>query len=184
MSIIKEKIEIVLAEIQNVLLSGEYENIEKVIDYISSSKKIVTCGAGRVGYSIRSFCMRLGHCKFDATHLGDTTVPRIGTGDLFLVASGSGETKTIVELTKIAKNSNATIVAFTNNPKSTIAGLADLTIEIKAPNKISNNQQSVQPMTTLNEQSLWLFFDSLVLMMMERLNITEESMKQTHSILE
>jgi 6-phospho-3-hexuloisomerase len=182
---IKEKIKIVLNEIENVLLLAEYKNIEKVINHISSSKKIVTCGAGRVGYAIRSFCMRLGHCKFDATHLGDTTVPRIGEGDLFLVASGSGETKTIVELAKIAKSSNATIIAFTNNIESTIGKLSDVAIEIKAPNKIRNHQtKSIQPMTTLNEQSLWLFFDSLILLMMDKLNITEESMKQTHSILE
>lgn len=185
MSIINEKINIVINEIQNVLLSSDYVKIDEIINTIANSKKIVTCGAGRVGYAIRSFCMRLGHCKFDATHLGDTTVPRIGSGDLFLVASGSGETKTIVELTKIAKSSGAKIIAFTNNCDSTIGKLSDLLVEIAAPNKIRQHKtKTIQPMTTLNEQSLWLFFDSLILIMMEKLSISEESMKNTHSVLE
>jgi 6-phospho-3-hexuloisomerase len=185
MSNINSKIKLIIKEIENVLLISNYNNIDEIINTIANSKKIVTCGAGRVGYAIRSFCMRLGHCNFNATHIGDTTVPRIGTNDLFLVASGSGETKTIVEFTKIAKSSGAKIIAFTNNVESTIGKLSDLTVEIKAPNKIRNHEaKTIQPMTTLNEQSLWLFFDSLVLVMMEKLNIPEELMKNTHSILE
>ena len=34
-------------------------------------------GAGRMGYSLRSFIMRLSHMGFQASMIGDTNVPRV-----------------------------------------------------------------------------------------------------------
>ena len=78
------------------------------------------CGAGRVGMAIRGFGMRLGHLGFTAFTLGDSTVPGISNGDLLIVASGSGETQTIVDLVTIASNNGVRIVAVTGNPESRI----------------------------------------------------------------
>ena len=42
----------------------------------------------------------------------------------------------------------------------------------------------MQPMTTLNEQSLSLFFDALVLKLMDKMNETHDTMWARHSNLE
>jgi 6-phospho-3-hexuloisomerase len=181
---IHQKIKLILQEIENVLLNNDIEKCEDFITKIVNSQKIVTCGAGRVGFAIRGFCMRLGHMGYSAHHIGDTTVPRIGKNDAFIVASGSGETKTIVDLTRIAKDSGVTVISITGNPDSTIAKMADLNITIKAPNKVNNQIKSQQPMTTLNEQCLGIFFDAIVLMMIDFCNFSINNLQDRHSILE
>jgi 6-phospho-3-hexuloisomerase len=184
MNTIKSKIELIIDELKSVLLNHEIKHCEDFIEEIKSARKIVTCGAGRVGYAIKAFTMRLGHFGFNAFHIGDSTVPRINDKDLFIVASGSGETKTILDLTQIAKKTNSRIIAITGNEKSSIAKIADIVIKISAPTKDSNKQASLQPMTTLNEQSLFLFFDALVLLMMDVLVLKNEDLSAYHSILE
>jgi len=181
---IQQKIQLILKEIENVLVHNEISDCEAFIKKIVNGQRIVTCGAGRVGYAIKGFCMRLGHMGYAAHHIGDTTVPRIDEDDVFVVASGSGETKTIVDLTQIAKNSGVTVLSITGNPDSTIAKIADLNITIKAPNKINTEFKSQQPMTTLNEQCLNIFFDAIVLMMIDFCKFDINSLQQRHSLLE
>jgi 6-phospho-3-hexuloisomerase len=130
--------------------------------------------------------MRLGHLGLRAYTVGDSTVPSIGTGDLFLVASGSGETQTIYDLVVRAKENGAAIALVTGNPGSRMGKLADVIVVLKAPSKTKpiDGFQSVQPMTTLNEQCLGIFFDALVLCLMEVMGETHDTMWKRHSNLE
>lgn len=176
---------LILKEIEHVLREVDEIEVTQLIEMITSAKTIVTLGAGRVGMSTKSFTMRLGHMGFKAHMIGDTTVPSIGKEDLLLVASGSGETQTIFDMTLIAHLAGARIALVTGNRESRMAKLANLVVLLPAPSK--NNYQttkSVQPMTTLNEQSLLVFYDALVLLMMKSLKISEKEMKSRHSILE
>lgn len=182
--------------------------IEKVLDSIDTSKyiefveqfcplnrigfptpitgKIIGIGAGRVGMAVKAFCMRLGHLGYRSWFIGDTTVPHIEKGDTLFVASGSGETKTIAILTKIAKENGARIICVTGNKESTIAKLSDFVLEMKVPSAVNpvNGWLSQQPMTTLNEQCLFLLLDSVVLGLMGYLNQDHYSMWHRHSNLE
>jgi 6-phospho-3-hexuloisomerase len=176
----------ILSEIQSVISQIDLIELNALIEAIKCSEKIVTCGAGRVGMTAKAFSMRLGHLGFNSFNVGDTTLPSIGKRDLFIVASGSGETQTIFDLTKIAKDNKCTVFAITGNPNSRIGSLADGTISIKAPSKTSsiNGIKSIQPMTTLNEQSLMILFDVLVLNLMDVLGETHDTMWARHSNLE
>ena len=182
----KSKIEIILHEIKSVLSQIDEKQVEVLMDEILKAEKIVVCGAGRVGMAIRGFGMRLGHLGLQAYTLGDSTVPGIGEGDLLIVASGSGETQTIFDLVSIAKRNKSKIVAVTGNPESRIGLLADSFVKITAPSKTKavDNFISVQPMTTLNEQCLGLFFDAVCLKLMERMGETHDTMWARHSNLE
>ncbi len=181
-----EKVDKILNEISSVIKKVNPKQIEVLISEISSANKIVVCGAGRVGMAIRGFGMRLGHMGLNAYTIGDSTVPSIGKGDLFIVASGSGETQTIYELTKIAKKNNATVFAITGNPKSRIGELSDSMIQLEAPSKTKkiDNLISIQPMTTLNEQCLGILFDWIVLEAMNKFNESHDTMWSRHSNLE
>jgi len=160
--------------------------VDQLISEISKAGKIVVCGAGRVGYAVRGFGMRLGHMGFNAYALGDTTVPSIAEGDLLIVASGSGETQTIFDLVSIAKKNQARIAAVTGNSDSRIGKLADSVVKVTAPSKTKAVEGivSIQPMTTLNEQCLGLFFDAVVLLIMEKMNESHDTMWARHSNLE
>ena len=92
----KNYTEEILNEISFVLNKINQSEIKDLINLIENSNTIITCGAGKVGMAIKGFSMRLGHFGYKSYHIGDTTLPSIGEGDLFIVASGSGETQTIL----------------------------------------------------------------------------------------
>lgn len=186
---IRKKIDVILKEIGTVLNDIDDYQIELVLKEIISARTIVVCGAGRVGMAARGFAMRLGHLGLHAFTVGDSTVPAIKKKDLLIVCSGSGETQTIYDLTTIAKESGAKIVlvsSYIDHNKSRMAKIADVVMVINAPSKLKQIKgfRSIQPMTTLNEQSLGIFFDSLTLLLMERLNETNDTMLKRHSNLE
>lgn len=176
----------ILDELSSVLSKVDSKEVHELFLEIQNANKIVCCGAGRVGMAIKGFAMRLGHMGYQSYNLGDTTVPSIGKGDLFIVASGSGETQTIYDLVQIAKKNKARIFLITGNKDSRIGQLADNYIKVSAPSKTKPVEgfKSIQPMTTLNEQSLALLFDAIVLYMMEKTGQTHDTMWDRHSNLE
>lgn len=187
---IRKNIDLILGEIRQVLSSVDEEQTEKLTEAILKAvlrgRKIVVCGAGRVGMAMRAFGMRLGHLGFQAFTLGDSVVPSVSKGDLFLVSSGSGETQTIYDMLEIAKKNGARIALVTGNPDSRMGKLADTVVQIKAPSKTKAVEGliSSQPMTTLNEQCLGIFFDAVVLELMEKTDQTHDDMWARHSNLE
>jgi 6-phospho-3-hexuloisomerase len=182
----KKNYKTILGEIDSVLHKTDENQIELLIDSIANASTIVAVGAGRVGMVTKAFVMRLGHFGFKAFFIGDTTVPSIGEGDLLLACSGSGETQTIYNLVEIAKKNKAKISLITGNRDSSMGKISDYIIELKAPSKTKkvDGFESVQPMTTLNEQCLHIFFDTLTLLMMEKLNENHDTMWRRHSNLE
>lgn len=179
----------ILSEINSVLMNVDEVVFEQFVGHIALHKnnKIVCIGAGRVGYAIRGFCMRLGHMGYNAWFIGDTTVPRIGEGDLLIVASGSGQTKTILDLTTMAVRNRTKVICVTGKIFSDIAKLADFVLELSANSYTDVHRfgkYSRQPMTTLNEQCLGILFDAMVLRLMESENETNGSMLNRHSNLE
>ena len=182
----KNKFQIIINEIERVLQTVDGIEINNLIDAIISADKIILFGAGRVGMAARGFAMRLGHMGFKAYTLGDSTVPSIGVGDIIIIASGSGETQTVVDIAHLAKQNGAKVIAITGNQNSRIAKLSDCLVNLKAPSKtrIQNGWVSAQPMTTLNEQCLNVLFDTAVLQIMERKGFTHETMWNNHSNLE
>ena len=176
----------ILFEIEQVLTQIEQGSIERLVAALRTGRRVVTIGAGRVGLATKGFAMRLGHLGIAAYALGDMTVPSLGVkGDVVLIASGSGETPSIAILAETAKRSGATLVLVTGNPDSRMGRIADVVVHIPAPTKASKGAiESRQPMTTLNEQCLQIFFDALVLVLMHELGETDKTMHARHSNLE
>lgn len=183
---IQNNINLILSEIKTVLSKIDQTQCDNLIQEIFSANKIVWIGAGKVGMATKGFIMRLGHFWRQAWFIWDTTVPNTGSGDLILVVSGSGETQTIYDLLVIWKNNGAKIALVTGNPDSRMWKLADVIVQVTAPSKTKevDGFKSAQPMTTLNEQSLQLLFDAIVLDIMEKTWETHDSMRARHSNLE
>ena len=186
MKTLKENIKLILGEIALVLSGIDDDQVDLLVSEISKANKIVVCGAGRVGMVVRGFGMRLGHLGLHAYSVGDSTVPALKSGDVLLVSSGSGETQTIFDLVKMAKKNGAKIILVTGALKSRMGKIADVIVCLKAPskNKPIKGFLSIQPMTTLNEQCLGIFFDAVVLQLMEKMGETHETMWKRHSNLE
>jgi len=183
---IQENIKKIYKEIETVLSSVDQWQCDELITKILSAKKVVWIWAWKVGMTLRAFIMRLWHFWLQAWFLWDSTVPWIGKWDLLLVASWSWETQTIYDLVEIAKKNGCDIALITGNSESRMWKLADTIVKIQAPSKTKAVAwfQSIQPMTTLNEQCLRLFFDALVLDLMEKMGETHDTMWARHSNLE
>lgn len=183
----------VLKELDESLSSFDERVVDQFVEELAHKRdaKIVAYGAGRMGYGIRAFIMRLMHLGFNAYWYGDTSIPHLGPNDMFIFASASGKTESIVKIAEIAKKKTGVrIAALTGDEASPLASLSDLVIKFKGCNNGLNSENapykinSIQPMTTLNEQSAFIFFDLVSLKLMERLNEDNKTMSFRHNVCE
>ncbi|WP_431312545.1 6-phospho-3-hexuloisomerase [Sporosarcina jeotgali] len=175
----------ILDELKHTLSMVKEEAAENLVEAILHANKIFVAGGGRSGFMAKAFVMRMMHIGLDAYVVGETVTPNLESEDLFIAGSGSGETESLVSMTEKAKNIGASIAAITTNPASTIGRLADHTIEIHAQAKAdSASGKSIQPMGSLFEQALLLFYDALILRVMEKSDAHSDIMYGRHANLE
>ena len=169
-----------LTEVNNQLNTSD---IYKLIDLIDISNHIYLTGAGRSGLMIRSFANRLLHLGYNISVVGEISSPHTHPGDLLLISSGSGETKSLISQAEIAKQNGLKVALITTSSISSLAKLADIVLLIPVQSKYTNGE-TIQPMGTLFEQYTLILYDSIVLNIMGLKNQTNETMKARHANLE
>lgn len=165
------------SKIFNSLNTNDIDDLVTTMLSYKNTGRIIGLGAGRMGYSLRSFIMRLSHIGFEAYMIGDTTLPRVGRGDLVLVNSSSGNTPSILLYTEQAKQAGATIILLSANNESKIANLADKKICYTV-------EEDFQLMKTSYEQFSFLFWDFVAQKIIVSGNLNVEKIEYNHSILE
>lgn len=180
-----EYAERILTELNRTIALINEEESEMLVEGILRAKKVFVAGGGRSGFMAKAFVMRMMHVGLDPYVVGETVTPNLEPDDIFIVGSGSGETQSLVGMTEKAKRIGAMVVAITINPNSTIGQLADIKIEIPAQAKEEGaTDKSIQPMGSLFEQSLLLFYDAVILRCMEKKGLNSEVMYGRHANLE
>ena len=178
---------IILEELSKTLSAVDPAKAERFCDLIEEAEEIFCAGAGRSGFQVKGFAMRLMHMGKKSYVVGETCTPNITANGLLVVCSGSGSTKSLVNHANKAKETGAKVALITIDPESPIAKIADVVIEIPAPSPKSKKQgsiTSVQPMGSLFEQSEGLFMDSVVMMLMEREGMDSDTMFGRHANME
>jgi 6-phospho-3-hexuloisomerase len=162
------------------------ENAEKLVEHILTSDKIFVTGAGRSGLMGKAFAMRMMHMGLDSYVVGETVTATYEEGDILIIGSGSGETKSLIPMVEKAKSIGGTVAVVTINPESTIGKLADITVQLPgAPKDQSSSEyQTIQPMGSLFEQTLLLFYDAIILRFMEKKGLDSQTMYGKHANLE
>ena len=177
----------VIKELEHTLSGISEGDTEKLAKLIQGANSVFVAGCGRSGLMVRAFAMRLMHMGKRAFVVGETTTPSIQKGDLLLIASGSGETGSLVAMAKKCCNMGIALATVTIFPNATIGKMADVTVVIDAPTAKSEETTattSIQPMGSLFEQSLLLYLDSMILRLMELEGATSEIMFKLHANLE
>jgi 6-phospho-3-hexuloisomerase len=184
MSDYKDLAEVVLQEHRKVLLDVNDEEVEKLLNAIAEARCIQVFGMGRMKCAVRAFVMRLMHMGLDAHVVFDTTCPNIGPGDLLIVNCAC--TTISYTIMKFAHKLGAKVVAITANPGSKAAALCDFTVNLKGQVHGGRDYEipSVQPMAALFEQTIFVFEDIIIQMLMKKLNITAEQMAMRHTNLD
>ncbi|MEM1486380.1 6-phospho-3-hexuloisomerase [Oscillospiraceae bacterium PP1C4] len=177
----------IIRELERTLSNIPAEEAEKLADCILKSQKVFVAGAGRSGFMVKAFAMRLMHMGFDAYVVGETVTPNLEKEDLLLIGSGSGETGSLVSMANKAKNIGSAIGLVTIFPESAIGKLASIVIKVPAPTpkvETETGFKSIQPMGSLFEQSLLLFLDAIILRLMEKQGNNSDTMFTRHANLE
>ncbi|CAH0306921.1 3-hexulose-6-phosphate isomerase [Peribacillus sp. Bi96] len=162
------------------------EEAEKLVNGILESKKVFVAGAGRSGLMGNSFAKRMMHLGIDAYVIGETVTPSFEKGDILIISSGSGETKSLVSMAEKAKSIGGAIASVTIFPESTIGKLADITIILPGTPKDQSegDYKTIQPMGSLFEQTLLLFYDAVILRFMDKKGLDTNNMYGRHANLE
>ena len=176
----------VLSEIRSVIGTINEDSVRRFVDAILEANRIVVYGAGRMGMMSAAFGMRLAHLGFQSHVLREPTTPAIGEDDLLILSSGSGETQSVYDVAVLGKKASVRLALITARPDSRIGRLADLIVQFSAQTKLETavEQGSIQPMATLAEQSLLIFLDVVVLMLMRATHQTSEDLWKRHCNLE
>ena len=178
--------DVVLSEISEALRLVSCEDAEEFVEMICSAKKVFVIGVGRVLLMLQAFVKRLNHLGITAYYVGAVEEPAITPDDILIVASGSGESAIPLVITEIAKKHNAKVIHIGASENSPIGRTVDRFIRI--PSRTKSNRkgeiQSMQPMTSLFEQSLLLFCDIVALMIIRKNNLDINELWQYHANLE
>lgn len=174
----------VLNEIDAVLHKVDVRQIDQTTKLIIKNKRIFVLGSGRSGFAAKGFAMRLMHIGYQVYVVGETITPSIQKNDLLVVVSGSGETRTVLDLAKMAHDKGVKMIAITSNVKSSLAKLADGLLQVPGTTKNGDGMSSIQLLSTLFDQSVQIVMDILCLKLSRRDEISDEETKSKHSNIE
>lgn len=176
----------ILGEIQASLRDVSSVDLDALVAEIERAPKVFCLGAGRSGILLQAFCMRLNHLGFQAYMAGGVPCPPVGADDLIIVASGSGETRSVSAVLEQGRRARARVALFTARRSGARSMTADVTVVIPAPAGLVNREhpQNLQPMRTLFEQSFFLLCEAIVCWLKLKKGIGEEEMAQRHANLE
>ncbi|WP_290898353.1 6-phospho-3-hexuloisomerase [Ferroglobus sp.] len=163
------------------------ENLNELINAIQGAKRIFVMGAGRSGFVAKAFAMRLMHLGYNVYVVGETVTPRIDKEDVLIAISGSGETTSVVNISKKAKEMiGSKLVAITGNPNSSLAQMSDVIVLIKGKlkNEINDELSQIAPLGTMFELMSLIFLDGLVAELMRIKNLSEKDLAERHAVLE
>ena len=176
----------VIRECQQALTSVEPAQTQQLLEAIQQAKQVFFVGVGRVLLSLEAIAKRLGHLGIVTHIVGEITEPAITPEDLLIVGSGSGESLIPVAIAQKAVSLGVKVAYIGSNMESTVACLATIIVRIPVRTKLERPDEidSKQPLTSLFEQSLLLYGDSLAMMICEERILTLRDLWHTHANLE
>ncbi len=191
MEMIAEEILAVSGDIEKDRIAGMLEHI---IDTAKTGKKIFIMGAGRSGLVGKTFAMRLMHLGFNVFVIGETTTPAVREGDLVILITGSGQTRSVAEVGEIAAKLGARLVTISSKTKSVLAGISDVLVVLPTKSKddtvykerymerhLVGDYSNLVPMGTSFEIMALIFLDSVIAELIQITKSTEEEMKRKHA---
>jgi len=195
---VKSAMKLIAANVQAIADEIDYSEVKTlVMDILAAhenQKRLFVMGAGRSGLVVKGFAMRLMHLGFNVYVVGETVTPAVETDDLLVVISGSGETKSINEMSALAKAKGARLAAVTSNKDSILGTFSDTIVVVKGRTKASGmdfmerqvvgSHISFAPLGTMFEISTMVFLDGIIAALMEITKKSEEDLKKKHATLE
>ncbi|MFX3634042.1 MAG: 6-phospho-3-hexuloisomerase [Candidatus Pristimantibacillus sp.] len=186
MTQIKQYAAAIVEEISGLTNSLPDDVAEALADAILEAGHIFVAGAGRSGLMGKAFAMRLMHMGFEAYVVGETVTKGFGQGDVLVLGSGSGKTESLIAMAGKATALGGTVAVVTTDPNSILGQSAAITVKLSASPKDASDtaRATIQPMASLFEQGLLIFYDAVILRLMEKKGLDSGTMYGSHANLE
>ncbi|WMW25650.1 6-phospho-3-hexuloisomerase [Methanolobus sediminis] len=158
--------------LKNVANKLDEYSVRQMLEDITGAKRVFVMGAGRSGLVGRAFAMRLMHLGLTSHVVGETTTPAVTKDDVVIAISGSGKTRSVVNLGKVTKDIGAKLIAITSNKESTLGEMSDTVIVLPGRTKddaggyderhMRGEYTYLTPLGTSFETSSNVFLDAVV----------------------
>jgi 6-phospho-3-hexuloisomerase len=185
------------SKIRSIANSISDDDAEQFIRELLNAKRVYIIGAGRSGLVAKGFAMRLMHLGLHAYVVGETITPALNKGDVMVIFSGSGRTKTVADLAETAHDIGGRICLITSNADSRIGKIADCIVIIEHHRdtvadeaeefeirQMMGEHKSFAPLGTLFETASMVFADAVISRMMEITQVDESALKNRHTNIE
>ncbi len=153
---IKEIAGQIMEEIDTCVQKVDSDILRKMFTEMHAANRIFFFGIGRSLLAAKYFAMRLMHFGYRVHIVGDATCPAIEGGDVFIVVSGTGETKSCLDMVKKCREiEDIKVILLTAAADSSIGKLADITLQLDCPVPgVESGVASIQPYGSLFEQGV------------------------------
>jgi len=176
----KEAVCYIVKEVQEALQNVDAKVVEEMVSSVISAEKVFVYGVGRSGLVGQAFAVRLVQMGLDVHFIGEMTTPIVGEKDIVIIISNTGETMSAIQTANIVRRVGAKVIAVTSNINSKLSQAANVSLEL-AP-KRDEQRRKLAPLGTLFEDTAFILFDCMVPVIMNRLGLTESSLRRRHAI--
>ncbi|UVJ39991.1 6-phospho-3-hexuloisomerase [Arthrobacter sp. CJ23] len=172
-------------EIAKVAGGVQPGQVAGLVSELKTAGRVFVTGAGRSGLVLKMAAMRLMHLGLNVHVVGEITAPAIRSGDLLLVASGSGTTSGVVKAAETAARQGARVAAYTTNADSPLAELADVVVVIPAAQKTDHGSTVTRQYSgSLFEQVLFIASEAVFQSLWDQDAAAPEELWLRHANLE
>jgi len=166
--------------------------VEETVEMLLGAENIFVASLGHSGLVGRAFALRLMHLRSNVFVVGDVTTPGMKPDDIMVVITNSGETSSLIALSRKAKEVGGKVVAVTSCPESSLARIADHVVKIKPRGGIEKfpvmsvlgDGKHTQLSGTLFGVSTFLFLHGICCELAIRMKRTVEEIDERHANLE
>jgi len=194
---VQDMMQLMASKIRAIASTISDEDVGKFITTLLNAQRIYVMGAGRSGLVAKAFAMRLMHLGLEAFVVGETITPALKAGDIMVVFSGSGRTKTVADIAETAKEIGAKICLISSNADSRIGKISDCIVIIEHQRdavgddgaefeirQMMGDHKSFAPLGTLFETTSMIFADAVISRLMEITKTDENALKGRHTNIE
>ena len=194
---VQDMMRLMASKVRSIANGISDEEVEGLLREILAARRVYVMGAGRSGLVAKAFAMRLMHLGLTSYVVGETVTPALFPGDLMVVFSGSGETKTVADIAESAKSIGGKLCLITSRRDSRIGRIADCCVVIESQRddtgaeggefeirQMMGKHKSFAPLGTLFETASVIFADAVISRLMEIRGINVEALKGRHVNIE
>jgi 6-phospho-3-hexuloisomerase len=187
---------LIIENLKEVIDKLDREAIKAMLQKTIDGNQIFIMGAGRSGLVAKAFAMRLMQLGLIVYVVGETTTPAVLPRDVVIAISGSGETRTVADLGKLAKDIGSTLITITSKKDSTLGRISDIAVIIPSKTKndpdeadylerhMRGDYKNMPPLGTSFEITALVFLDSVVSQLIMLTGSSEAELKSRGTNIE